>query len=115
MTIDQDKIEQSIKDQNQNKGSNIADSLSDLMDHLSDEEKHLMFSELSDREIKRLSVLRTTGNSLMDDFIRNYMIMKVSRGRKGRKELIEVSDSISNVFGIEESGDGLLDKARGMV
>ena len=79
-----DEIEETLKE-DKTSGDGIADSLSDLLDTLGDEEKHKMFSEVSEREIKHLSVLATTGDDLTKQFIREYMTMKVSKRRKGRQ------------------------------
>lgn len=110
--LDQKAIERSLKAQTSD-DSGVADSLSDLLDTLSDEEQIKMFSELSQREIRHLSVVSTMDDDLFNKFIGEYLEMKVSKRRKGRGELSEVADSFAGVFNQEQGG--IMDRIKGLV
>lgn len=109
--LDQEQVKESLESVG-NDGGGIAESLSDLLDSLTDEEQDVLLSELSNEEIKHLSVLETTGDELTNEFIGSFRQMKVSHNRKGRKELIEVADAISAIFEAQEGGklSGMKDK-----
>lgn len=92
----------------------LATAISELLEELSTEEKDILFSELSPREIKHISVLETIDDPLMDRFVRNFRNNKVSKNRKGRKELVEVADSLSDIIAQKES-TGAIDKLKGFI
>lgn len=115
MSLDQDKVKETMEADTGGGGTNIADSLTDLMEHLSDDERHKMFSELSKNEIKHLSVLATLDDDLMNDFIREYMTIMISHKRRGRKEHTELATAFSDIFGLQESDSGLIDRAKSLV
>ena len=56
-----------------------------------------LMTELNDQEIKALSVVMTVGEETKNDVMTSYgewfMRLRVSKGRKGRDELIRVSRS----------------------
>lgn len=103
--LDQKEIQKSLN-VDDNDGSDIASSLSELLDDLADEDKYILFSELSEREIKHLSVIATVGENddITNTFIKNYMRMKVSKRRKGRGELVQIAEAFSGVFQTQEEG-----------
>lgn len=103
--LDQKEIQKSLE-QGRNNGSDIADSLSKLLEDLADEDMYILFSELSEREIKHLSVIGTVGadDDVTQEFIQNFMRMKVSKNRKGRKELVQIGEAFSGVFETQEEG-----------
>lgn len=111
--LDQKQAMKAIEDQGQTQGS-ISQSLSELMENLSDEEQHNLFSELSDREIKHISVIATAGgeDELTKEFLRQYKTLKVSKKRRGRKELVNIADAFSSIFEAEQ-GEGKLSRIRG--
>lgn len=87
----------------------LATALSELLKELSSEEKDVLFSELTEREIKHISVLETVDDPLMDRFVKNFRNNKVSKRRRGRKELVNVADSLSDLIATEQAG-GIKDK-----
>lgn len=112
MSLDQKEIEKTIENGSNDSGD-ISESLSQLMDHLSDEEQHNLFSELSEREIKHISVIATAGDGdeLTENFLRNYKMLKVSKKRRGRKELVNIAEAFSGVF--ETQNEGKMAKMKG--
>lgn len=114
MAIDRGDVIDSIENTG-NEGGGIAESLSELIQDLSDREKHIVLSELSEREIKHLSVIKTTGKNdeITEQFVKDYMTMKISKKRRGRKELVKIGEAFSTLFESEEKGR--MDRLRGMV
>src|SRR3972149_3623506 len=57
-----------------------------------------LLTELSIEEIVSISVLASiaekTENHMLKDFLNNFMYLKVSHQRKGRKELLDIAKSI---------------------
>lgn len=109
--LDQKEIAKSFESSND--GSDIAGSLSNLLDDLADEDKYILFSELTPREIKHLSVIATVGQNddITEAFIENFMRMKVSNRRKGRRELVQIAEAFSGVYETEK--EGKLSRIRG--
>lgn len=103
--LDQKEIQKSLED-GVDDSSDIAQSLSELLDDLADEDKYILFSELSEREINHLSVIATVGDNdeITNMFIENYMRMKVSKGRQGRGELVQIAEAFSGVFQTQNEG-----------
>jgi len=100
-----ERMESVVKDTLMNSDADkeqLAEALSDLIGHLSSEENLEMFTDLNRSEVSHLSVLRTVGDDVMDDFTRNFMLLKISDGRLGRRELIEVSESVGSQHQEEE-------------
>lgn len=116
--LDQKEVQKSFE-QVDNDGEGVAESLSQLLDTLADENQVILFSELSEREIKHLSVIATVGenDALTQTFIDNYMKMKVSKNRKGRKELSEISEAFAGVFQTDNVGklEGIKNKLGGVL
>lgn len=112
MSLDQKEIQKTIEGDNNDNGD-IAESLSQLMNHLSDEEQHNLFSELSEKEIKHISVIATAGggDEITEEFLKNYKMLKVSKKRRGRKELVNISEAFSGVFETQQGGH--MDKIKG--
>lgn len=61
---------------------------------LSTVEKRNILSELNDREISILtrmkSIATLTGITEFEDIVNDYMLMKISRNRQSRKEMVDV-------------------------
>lgn len=112
-SLDQKEIQKSLENTSE-EGGDIANSLSELLDDLADEDQYILFSELTEREIKHLSVIATVGDNdeITQTFIQNYMRMKVSKNRKGRGELVQIAEAFSGVFETQEKGRlaGIKDK-----
>lgn len=102
-----DKIEQKGMD-----SDDITEALSQLLSELSDEEAHNLFSDLTDEEIRHISVLATVGDDddLTKQFLREFKILKVSKRRRGRKELVKIASAFSGVF--ETKNEGKMGKIR---
>lgn len=104
--VNQDKVERSIQKQSTQDKDDVAEAISELMHLLGDDESFKMFSEVSNREIKHLSVLSSTGDRLMQDFIEEYLLLKISHNRSGRTELIDVSNAFAKLHELgEEEND----------
>lgn len=105
MSLDQKEIQKSLES-NVDDGGDIANSLSELLDDLADEDQYILFSELTEREIKHLSVIATVGedDEITERFIQQFMKMKISKRRKGRKELVEIANAFSGVFETQQEG-----------
>lgn len=71
----------------------MSKAYSDLIEQLGEEESLKLFSDLNINEIRHLSVLMTTGDDLIQEFSQNYIGLKVSHRRRGRKELIDLSEA----------------------
>lgn len=103
----QKKVESTFKaDMDGGSEHDISESLSQLLDDLADENQHLMFSELTEREIKHLSVIKTAGynDETTKRFIKQYMTMKISKKRRGREELVKIAESFGDMFQMENEG-----------
>lgn len=100
--LDQKEIQKELE-QTDDSGKDVAESLSQLLETLADEEKTILFSELSEREITHLSVISTVGDEdeVTQNFIDNFMKMKVSKKRRGRKELSDVAQAFASVHETE--------------
>lgn len=109
--LDQEQVQESFEG-GLNDGSDIAKSLSNLLDSLTDEKQDKLLTELSAKEINHISVLEATGDDTTKEFLNEYRKHKVSNKRRGRKELIKVSNAISSVFQASEGGrlDAMRDK-----
>jgi len=103
--INQDKIERALQGEGGEESEDVAKALSNLMELLGDTDSYKMFSEVSNREIKHLSVLSSTGDQLMDEFIKEYLLLKVSHNRAGRSELIDVSNAFAKLHELGEGGE----------
>lgn len=112
MALDQDDVMESIED-NDSEVKGIGESLSGLLDDLADEDKNILFSELTEREIKHLSVIATVGRNddITQEFIDNFTRMKVSKKRRGRKELVQIGEAYSGWDNRE--GESRLSRLRG--
>lgn len=88
----------------------VAQALSSAMDNLDNVDVITLFTELDMEEIKILSVLKSVDNELLHQFADEYMEQKVSHKRQGRKELIQVAEAFSNIWGQEQ--ESRLDKLR---
>lgn len=102
------------KTKNNDDDTDLATALSELLAELSSTEKDVLFSELSEREIKHISVLETIDDQLMDDFVTNFRNNKVSKKRRGRKELVDVADSLSDLIAQKET-QSLTEKAKSLI
>lgn len=101
--LDQKAVEENLEAGMGGDGD-IAESLSELLDSLTDEEQDMLLSDLSEKEIRHISVLESTGDELTQEFLQDFRRLKVSSGRKGRKELIDVAGAISSVFEAQQGG-----------
>lgn len=101
--LDQKQVQESMEG-GLDDSDDVSESLSELLDSLTDREQDILLSQLSEREIKHLSVLDTTGDQLTQNFTKRFRQLKVSQGRQGRSELIEVADAISKMFEKQEGG-----------
>ena len=70
------------------------DDMSKTVKELSSIEKRNILSELNDREIsiltRMLSIATLTGIKEFQHIVYDYMLMKISRNRQSRKEMVEV-------------------------
>jgi len=94
-----DSVQDLMEDEEE--GGHIAKALSDVMDNLDNEEGIKMFTSLNDSEVKILSVLLSLDNDLLDDFGQEFMQLKVSQGRKGRKDVKDVAEAFAGIWGVE--------------
>lgn len=111
MSIDAKQVERSLKDGDSD-GDSLGDSLSNLLENLTSDEAIRLLSELDDEEISHITaILAVDGEEeVTQDLVQQFLSLKVSRNRRGRKELTEVADAFSGVFQVEEGG--LTDKVR---
>lgn len=84
-------VSESLKSNEKDDG--MSKAYSELIEQLGEEESLKLFSDLNINEIRHLSVLMTTGDDLINNFSRNYIALKVSHRRRGRKELIDLSEA----------------------
>lgn len=110
--MDQDKADNILNSSDDD--NDLAKALSELIDQLGDTRHIQLFTDLNMREIRHLAVLRTVADDTLNEFTKNYMKLKISNGRLGRKELIDVSDSIGRKAENEAEKSGL-HKLRNMI
>lgn len=72
----------------------VAEALKNLLGVLRDEEQVNMFSDLSNEDIRHLSVMETLGDETTESFADNFKTLKVSRNRDGRKEIIKLAEAV---------------------
>lgn len=78
---------------NNSSENGLSKAYSDLIEQLGEQQSLKLFSDLTLREIRHLAVLTSTGDELINDFCSNYIALKVSFRRRGRKELIDLSEA----------------------
>jgi hypothetical protein len=104
------KKDKDIKPLLQESEENMADDVASsdeatakIMALLANDDKFKVISELSDDEIHRFAALQsiaeTYDSKLLQSYIKNYLLLKISKHRKGRTEVIEL---------------GIADRKRGM-
>lgn len=94
----------------------LAQAISDLIEQLGDEESTQMFSELSMHELRQITVLAMLDDDVTRNFVQEYTRRKVSYKRKGRKELIDISQSLGSLVDkMHGDGDRWRDKLKGMI
>lgn len=72
----------------------VAEALKNLLGVLRDEEQVNMFSDLSNEDIRHLSVMETLGDETTENFADNFKILKVSQSRQGREEIIRLAEAV---------------------
>lgn len=104
---DRDKAMDVIESSGSDLDSNaVAEALRDLLKVLRDENKVDLFSNLSRDDIRHLSVMETLGDDMTEDFAKNFKRLKVSEGREGRKEIIQLAEAVGGRDEVEdESGN----------
>lgn len=77
----------------------IAKALSELIQQLGDDTDNVisLFSELTQREIRHLSVLAIQDDDVTKEFVNSYETHKVSHQRRGRKELINIAEAMGSM------------------
>lgn len=88
----------------------IAKALSELIQQLGDDKEEVisLFTELTQRELRHLSVLAIQKDGVTEDFVNSYETHKVSHMRRGRKELINIAEAMGSLR--EEEQQSLKDK-----
>lgn len=111
-SLDQEQVKRSIESKGGDDGG-VAHALSDLMENLTDEEQHTLLTELSDREIKHIAVIDTVGehDDVTQKFLESFKMHKVSKRRKGRKEVTGTAEAFAGVF--EKENTSKIDKIKG--
>lgn len=77
-------------------------SLSKLIEEMSSTERLALFSDLNDEEIKHLSVLETMDDDLMEEFSQRFKANRISKGRSGRSELIQMAEPFADAINPSE-------------
>lgn len=115
-SVDMKKVERTLKNKGMDDSStDLSESLSDLLNHMTEDEAIYLLSDLSLFEIQKLVAISTVGkkNPVMKQFVEDYASMKVSHKRRGRKELVKIADAFSGIFQMEQGG--ITEKLKGMV
>lgn len=88
----------------------IARALSELIQQLGDNTDSVisLFTELTQREIRHLSVLAIQDDAVTRDFVNSYETHKVSHMRRGRKELINIAEAMGSLR--DDAQDSLKDR-----
>lgn len=92
----------------------LANAVSDLIEQLGDEAATQMFSDLNMHEIRQIAAMSMLEDDVTQEFIKNYIVFKVSHKRKGRKELINIGESLGSMINTDEER-GWRDKIKGMM
>lgn len=95
-------------------GKELAEALSELIEQLADDENIRMFSDLSQEEIRHISVLKSMNDTIIDEFLNEFEALQVSYRRKGRQELIDIAESVGSLASQEED-ESRLDRLRGVL
>lgn len=113
------EIEKTVEDTLINESSNdstnqdeIEKSLSRLVDEMSSTDQLAFFSELSEKDIKHLSVLETMEDELIDKFAKNFKANRVSKKRRGRKDLKDIAEPFADVL---KTDDGKMERIKDMM
>ena len=80
----------------------VKESISKLLDDLSDEEKIKFFSDLAIEEIEKLALLSAINTRVKSEVINTYITeflkLRVSKDRLGRKEGVKIGTSFAKVL-----------------
>lgn len=90
-------MESDIFGANDSDSSPIDESLSNLIQKLGQDDDVDFFTDLSQDEIRHITVLSLRNDETTKRFLKKYKDLQVSRRRKGRKELIEVAKAIGSL------------------
>lgn len=104
-------VQDEIFGEDEDDSNEIAEALSDLISELSQEESISLFTDLTQREIRHISVLESLDDKMIQDFLNSYKKHQVANRRKGRKELLEVAESLG-VIADKDENRGLADRIR---
>lgn len=73
----------------------IDESLAQAISVLTETKKKKILSELENREIFYLAILYSQSkefdDDLLEDFLKQFLIFRISKERKGRKEIVEIA------------------------
>lgn len=108
-------VEQSLMNESSNDSTNqdkIEEALSRLVDEMSSTEQLALFSDLSEKDIKNLSVLETMDDPLIDKFAENFKSNRISKNRRGRKDLKDMAEPFADAF---KGEDGRIDQIKEMM
>lgn len=116
--LDQKQVKRTIENAGGSSSSDSTDikaALSGIMENLSDEEQDILLTDLTEREIKHIAVIDTVGedDDITQKFLESFRTHKVSRKRKGRKELGDIAEAFAGLFEAEQAGK--LDKVKGAI
>lgn len=90
----------------------IDESLAQAINVLTETQKKKILSELEHREVFYVALLYTQSkefdDDLLNDFLKQFLILRISKERKGRKEIVEIAKA-----NLKVQSKGLLKKLFG--